>query len=96
MIRSRAIMTFFSRISAAKSPFRLQKLRKQTQRWRDGDKKEERLIRRTSQDKVGNAFGFHANIALIPVARWTGEGIDADEGKTMKMAKEEEGSQGSQ
>lgn len=27
-----------------------------------------RVIRRTSEDKVGNAFGFHANIILIPVS----------------------------
>lgn len=41
------------------------KLRKQIL-WKRGQIKG-RVIRRTSEDKVGNAFGFHANIILIPV-----------------------------
>lgn len=42
------------------------KLRKQIL-WKRGRIKG-RVIRRTSEDKVGNAFGFHANIILIPVS----------------------------
>lgn len=64
------------------------KLRKQIL-WQRGQIKG-RVIRRTSEDKLGNAFGFRANIILIPVSveeavggtrREGNRGNDGDSGK---------------